>query len=82
MNLYIYAHPARMITFQKVTEDNTVVSIENCSFGDVVRTTAKYKKDDNINKVYVIGDTVFADKISTMIKNNLKNIEVERIRNA
>ena len=82
MNLYIYAHPAQMITFQKVTEDNTIISVENCSFEDVVRTTAKYQRDDNINKAYIIGDTVFADKIGTMVKNNLKNMEVERIRNA
>ena len=78
-NLYVYAYPVQMITFQLV-EDNKILTNENCTFTDIIRTTANYLSKESIERIYVVGDTTFADKIRTMIIDNFK-IEVERIRN-
>ena len=81
-NLYIYAYPAQMLTFQLV-EDDKVLTNENCSFENNVRMTAKYLKEESIDSIFVVGDTAFADKIGTMLHTNFeKNVKIERIRNA
>ena len=81
-DLYIYAYPAQMLTFQLV-EDNKILTNENCSFEDNVRMTAKYLKKEEINSIFIIGDTPFADKIGTMLHTNFdQRVKIERIRNA
>ena len=83
MNLYIYAHPAQMITFQLVN-NNEICSNENCTYVDIIRTTSKYLKEYSINNIFIIGETVFADKVGSMIRKTFNNqIEnIERIKNA
>lgn len=81
-NLYIYAYPAQMLTFQLV-EDNKILTIENCSFEDNVRMTAKYLKEKQVDSIFVVGDTVFADKIGAMLHTNFEQkVKIERIKNA
>lgn len=81
-NLYIYAYPAQMLTFQLV-EDNQILTNENYSFEDNVRITAKYLKEEPIDSIFIIGDTPFADKIGTMLHTNFeKRVKIERIKNA
>ena len=81
-NLYIYAYPAQMLTFQLV-ENNEILFYENCAYEEVIRTTAKYLKQEPIESILVIGETVFADKIGTMLNNSFGNrINIERIKNA
>jgi len=81
-NLYIYAYPAQMLTFQLV-KDNQILTNENCSFEDNVRMTAKYLKEEPIDSIFIIGDTPFADKIGTMLHTNFeKRVKIERIKNA
>lgn len=81
-NLYIYAYPAQMLTFQLV-EDNEILTNENCSFEENVRMTAKYLQEEKIDTVFIVGDTAFADKIGTMLHTSFDNqTKIERIRNA
>ncbi len=81
-DLYIYAHPAQMLTFQLV-ENNKILINENCSFEENVRTTAKYLKEEQIDSIFIVGDTPFADKIGTMLHTNFeKRVKIERIKNA
>ena len=81
-NLYIYAYPAQMLTFQLI-EDNQILTNENCNFEDNVRMTAKYLKEEPIDSIFIIGDTPFADKIGTMLHTNFeKRVKIERIKNA
>ena len=78
-NLYIYAYPGQMLIFQILTDDNVVLTNETCEFSEVVRTTAKYLQRENIKKIFVIGKTVFADKVADMINTNLNTPAIERI---
>lgn len=81
-DLYIYAYPAQMLTFQLV-ENNKILTNENCSFEENVRTTAKYLKEEQINSIFIVGDTPFADKIGTMLHTNFeKRVKIERVKNA
>lgn len=81
-DLYIYAYPAQMLTFQLV-ENNKILTNENCNFEENVRTVAKYLKEEQIDSIFIIGDTPFADKIGTMLHTNFeKRVKIERIRNA
>lgn len=85
MNLYIYAYPAQMITFQLVDyKTEKILNNDNCAFQDVIRTMARYlRSSDPIYGVYVVGDTAFADKIYTMLKDNFQDeINIERAYNA
>lgn len=79
-DLYIYAFPAQMIIFHTVTSDGKIITNDTSSFTDVVRITSKHLKTENINKIYIIGETVFADKVAEIINKNL-NVLVERIKN-
>lgn len=78
-DLYIYAYPGQMLTFQTVTPSGKIMTNENCDFVETVRTTAKYLKEDNIERVVVVGGTVFADKVAEIISKNLGVSNVERI---
>lgn len=81
-DLYIYAYPAQMLTFQLV-EDNKILTNENCSFGENVRMTAKYLQKEKVDTVFIVGDTAFADKIGTMLHTNFEHrVKIERIKNA
>lgn len=81
-NLYIYAYPAQMLTFQLVEEDK-ILTNENCSFEDNVRMTVKYLQEEEINTIFIVGDTVFADKVGTMLHTNFDHrVKVERVKNA
>ena len=81
-NLYIYAYPAQMLIFQLI-ENDKILFYENCAYEEVIRTAAKYLKQGSIENILVIGETVFADKIGTMLNNSFGNrINIERIKNA
>ena len=77
MDLYIYANPVQMLTFQMVDHDK-ILSNENCAFTEVVRTTSQYLKHEDIKRIVVVGGTVFADKVAEMITKNLNSPKVER----
>ena len=80
-DLYIYAYPAQMLTFQLV-ENDKILTNENCSFEDNVRVTAKYLKEKKINSIFIVGNTPFADKVGTMLHTNFeKRVKIERIKN-
>lgn len=81
INLFIYAYPAQMITFQKVTSTGKIIDNNNCIFEDTVQTVAEYYQEKDINTTYIVGDTPFADKISNMIIKAFPNVTIERIRN-
>ena len=83
MDLYIYAYPAQMITFQGM-KDNKVVINENCTFADVIRTTHKFLDNTTpIYNIYIVGDTFFADKIEAMVRNAFNHkVNIERVDNA
>ena len=78
-NLYIYAYPGQMLVFQILTNNNVILTNETCEFSEVVRTTAKYLQRENIKKIFVVGKTVFADKVADMINTNLNTPAIERI---
>ena len=80
-DLYIYAYPAQMLTFQLV-ENDKILTNENCSFEDNVRITAKYLREEKINSIFIVGNTPFADKVGTMLHTNFeKRVKIERIKN-
>lgn len=84
MNLYIYAYPAQMITFQLVDNNGKILINENCIFEDIVKTANKYlNSEEPIYNFYIIGNTPFADRILITLKNVFNNkVNIERIENA
>lgn len=78
-SLYIHAYPGQMLVFQILTDDGVVLTNESCEFSEVVRTTAKYLQKEDIKKIFVVGKTVFADKVADMINTNLDTPTLERI---
>ena len=84
IDLYIYAYPMQMITFQTVTSDGEIVTNESHAFEDVIKITSKYLSGINpIHNIYIVGETSYADKIEFMVSNAFKHkVNIERIRNA
>ena len=84
MNLYIYAYPAQIITFQLVDNNGKILINENCIFEDIVKTANKYlNSEEPIYNFYIIGNTPFADRILITLKNVFNNkVNIERIENA
>lgn len=81
-DLYIYAYPMQMITFQIVTSNGEIVNNINCMFEDIIKTTSECLKEQTISNIFVIGNTAFADKIETVINREFnKQVNVERIQN-
>ena len=68
-DLYIYAYPAQMLIFQIVTSDGKIITNENYMYNDIIQSTTKYLSEEDINTIYIIGDTDYADKIYNMIDN-------------
>lgn len=81
-DLYIYAYPMQMITFQIVTSNGEITDNINCIFEDIIKTASKCLKEQTISNIFVIGNTAFADKIETIINKEFnKQVSVERIQN-
>lgn len=82
-HLYIYAYPAQMITFQLIN-NNKIYFNENCTYEDTIRVASRYLKEYSVSDIFIVGETIFADKIGTMIKDTFNHQvnNIERIKNA
>ena len=82
-DLYIYAYPAQMLTFQTVASSGKIMTNENYELADVVRATNKYLNDNTpIYNIYVVGNTPFADKVQNVLTDAFnRKANIERIYN-
>ena len=82
-DLYIYAYPAQMLTFQIITSDGKIITNENYELADVVRATNKYLNGNTpIYNIYVVGGTSFADKVQNVLTDAFNHkTKIERIYN-
>lgn len=81
-DLYIYAYPAQMLVFQIVTSDGKIMTNENCAYNDIIQLTARYLSEEDINTIYIVGNTNYTDKVYNMVNNYFgqENL-VERVMN-
>lgn len=79
--LYIYAYPAQMFTFQLIKNEK-ILKQENYAYKDIIQATTKYLNEETINSIFVVGDTQFADKIVETLKNAFGyNINIGKVNN-
>ena len=82
VDLYIYAYPMQMITFQIVTSNGKIIDNINCMFEDIIKTASKCLNEQTVSNIFIIGNTTFADKIETIMNKEFnKQVNVERIQN-
>lgn len=81
MNLFITAYPAQLPTFQLVDENDKTISLKNCNYGDIVHTTVEYLNKNNIDNIFILGNSTYAERINQQLYDNFHNrVHVERIK--
>ena len=79
MNLFITAYPAQLPTFQ-LEENNKIISSKNCNYSDIVHTTAEYLNKNNISNIFILGSSIYAERINQQLYDNFHNqVHVERV---
>ena len=79
--LYIYAYPAQMITFQLINNNQGEENV-NCAFYDIVLTTKRFLDSHSIDTIFIVGTTDYAAKVEELVTDRFSNIVIiERVKN-